>query len=339
MKKKNIIIWIVPLLTAIVIIFYIQSKKSTLPRDMQDFAVKDTASINKIFMADMAGLEATLTRENNIWKINKKFDVRPDVIKTLLKTIHDVEIKSPVGNKMKENVTKRLSSSSIKVEIYIKDELVKTFYIGGETQDKTGTIAILEDVDTKVKASDPYVLHIPGFIGYLTPRFFVEERKWRDRTIFNYKPSDIKEIDIVWNENKSNSFKYVNDKNGKQILDLTGKILNNIDTLKINKYIGIFNKVIFDYVVGEMDKHNRDSVLASNPAFTINVYDFSGTKTKLDLFYKIPDKESYDINGKLITKDLDLMYAIINNNKQDLYVIQLYLFDKILRPINYFVKI
>jgi hypothetical protein len=43
----------------------------------------------------------------------------------------------------------------------------------------------------------PYVVHIPGWEGYLTDGyFFVEENEWRTKIVFDFKPINIKEIDV-----------------------------------------------------------------------------------------------------------------------------------------------
>ena len=73
---------------------------------------------------------------------------------------------------MHNSVIKTLASEGVKVELYTQNKkLYKTFYIGGETADFLGTYMIMEG------AKKAYVIHIPGFNGFLTPRFNIDGRK------------------------------------------------------------------------------------------------------------------------------------------------------------------
>ena len=52
-----------------------------------DFAVDDTSTIDKIFIADMDGVEVTLSRpeRGRLWDLNGKYKAREDAVKLLLK--------------------------------------------------------------------------------------------------------------------------------------------------------------------------------------------------------------------------------------------------------------
>ena len=126
--------------------------------------------------------------------VNGLYDARPDVIQTLLYTIRKIDVKEPVGKKAQDNVVKRLAADAVKCEIYSKGELIKAYYVGSETQDLTGTYMILIDLKTMETSAKPFVTYIPGFEGFLTTRYFTEEIGWRDRTVFNYIPNEIKSV-------------------------------------------------------------------------------------------------------------------------------------------------
>ena len=64
------------------------------------------------------------------------------------------------------------------------NEASKTYYVGGESKDMIGSYMLLEN------SNRAFVVYIPGFNGFLAPRFTIDGTKvssdlWRDRTIFS----------------------------------------------------------------------------------------------------------------------------------------------------------
>ena len=113
--------------------FRVEEKKGTL-KVLRDFAVKDTASVDKIFLADKQNATILLERKDNYWTVNGKYRARRDFIDLLLETIHRVEVAEPVVETKTENVLRRISSDGVKVEIYQNGKLAKTYYVGGVDQ-------------------------------------------------------------------------------------------------------------------------------------------------------------------------------------------------------------
>ena len=63
MKKNKTLLVIAAALLAITSYFIFSKNSGTIKRELRDFAVADTASITKIFMADKTG--KTVFEENN----------------------------------------------------------------------------------------------------------------------------------------------------------------------------------------------------------------------------------------------------------------------------------
>ena len=59
-----------------------------------------------------------MSRDSGTWLVDNKFEVRPEAIEYLLKTIKDIEVKHPVSNSLHDKVIKNLASSAVKVEIF-----------------------------------------------------------------------------------------------------------------------------------------------------------------------------------------------------------------------------
>jgi len=165
-------------------------KKSTITDD-NNFSFSDTASVIKIFLADRSGKTITLDRTQNIWTVNNKYEVRKDAIMTILNTIHQIRIQRPVPKNAFDGVIKDLATTGVKVEIYTnKKTPIKTYTIGNPTANHLGSYMLLDGAQT------PFVVHIPSFNGFLSPRYGIQgqrlnEKNWRATTIFKLKVKDI----------------------------------------------------------------------------------------------------------------------------------------------------
>jgi hypothetical protein len=166
-----------------------------------DFAVRNTDEIGKIFIADRKGQTATLERNKAEWTFNGKYKARPTAVKVLLETINRINVRYIPPAQAVPSMIREIAADGIKVEIYdLKGKPMKTYYVGGITNDEHGTIMIMEG------SEQPYVMHLPSFIGSLRVRYMVKEEDWRDRAVFNEKPEEIQEIKVEYPKAKSESF-------------------------------------------------------------------------------------------------------------------------------------
>lgn len=351
MKLNKIILFIFFLLLCVSIFLYIvANKKSTISEELKDFAVKDTTIISKIFLADMSGKSVTLEKiDVGKWKVNNKYIARNDCINVLLETMMYLEVKAPVSRSAHNSVVKNLSTSAVKVEIYQKhrkkDKLIKSYYVGGHTQDHQGTYMILENTKTKVKSSTAFIMHIPGFQGYLTTRYFTDENLWRDRKIFSYKSNEIISIKAEYPNTPNLSFELIinhssSGRNEITIKSSDGNVISDIDTMKVAHYLSYYRNIQFEAIVTQMDTVKRDSIISSQALAILTVEDIYGTTTTVKTFLREAPKDYSDLTEtslKTEKYDRDRMYGTINDSKE-LLLLQYYVFDHILRPIDYFQK-
>ena len=137
MNKRNALI-IIGLMGLIAAAFYVHRTRSgsTLDSSLAEFAVSDTASIDRIFLADRRGNTVLLDRKQvDHWELNEKHKARQDAVQLLLETIMKVEVKMPVPKVSHNNVVRLLAGTATKVEVYQKGELVRTYYVGDATTD------------------------------------------------------------------------------------------------------------------------------------------------------------------------------------------------------------
>lgn len=332
MKKNLIYLAILILLSGLAYFLYTKNQKSG-SFSATDFAIKDTSSITRIFLADKKGNKVTLTRKNAAeWLVDNQFNVRADAINTLLKTICLVEVKNPVPKKSHNNIVKDMAARAVKIEIYTQDEedpqLV--YYVGGATHDDIGSYMIKEGDET------PFICYIPGFNGYLSTRYMTRMKDWRDTEIFRYNSIlDVKSVSVEYPQKPDNSFQIdilTSNSFGIKALQ-NGKKLALVDTLALKDYLTgwkYINFEAFDYP----DERMKDSIISSSPLAIYRMEKSDGKKVEIRSYLKRPGQNMPSYN-KEVMFDVDRMYGKLSN-EEDLVIIQYFVFDKLTVPISYF---
>ena len=315
MPKKQLFYLALIILMAALIWFLSSDKKSTISVE-NNFAISDTASVSKIFIADRNGTTINLNRNEKNWVINNKYVVRKDAINTILTTIKQIRIQRPVSKNAFDNVIKNLATTGVKIELYTNQETPnKTYTIGSSTSNHLGTYMFLAGSET------PFIVHIPSFNGFLSPRYGIQgnkisEKDWRTTNIFSLKAEKIARVIVNHIQQPKKSFTLTTD---SMIL------LNNLG-----------NKVSF----------NQENALQFLNAFKlINCESYKEDKEKIEfatplheLILNNDTLRTYAIgNGKLVKDKEDnftvkRMHATFNNG--ELMLIQDYVFNKVLITID-----
>jgi hypothetical protein len=333
-KAKIKIIGLI-VLVAIAGLIYYKNSGSTIKRELSDFAIKDTATITKIFMADQGGRSVLLERKSAThWKVNDRYKARQDGIQNLLTTINRVTVMSPISKNAYENIIKQIVSSSTKVELYVnnKSKPEKVFYVGGSSQNHTGTYMLMDG------SSVPFLCHMEGFYGFLTPRFFVSENEWRDREIFRYEYGEIAQIKVEHPQDENASFQ-INEV-GQNLFELksikTGEIINHYDTLRLLEYITYFKNIQYESFEETKDEIYKQGIIEKTPLQIYSVTDKLGRTKKIATYLKPIAEGATDIEGVPIDFDIDRLYGYIDDT--DFVIIQYFVFDKLEKSLRDFKK-
>ncbi|MES2689465.1 MAG: DUF4340 domain-containing protein [Bacteroidota bacterium] len=323
------------LVVAALAVYFLYTRKpwsSVKGGDETAFAIEDTASITKVFLADGRGSNTLLQRTAKGWTVDDKFAADGRKINMLLETIHDVRLRNPVGQAEYNNVLKTFAASGVKVELYHEEELVKTIYVGQMTSDQTGTYMMIDG------ASAPYVTHIPGFVGYLTPRFLTQPVKWRSRLVFDKSPEELAKIEVVYPGEPSQSFSIENNNGITVLKDAGGNTVQVKDTNFIKYYVAGFSQLHGEGFDEIYNAARQDSISHMQPYVTVTIYGKDGQKQFVQLHLKAMEKgtkERYDEAGNLRTTDNERYFAFANGDKNLLYV-QQYNFGRVLRRLSDF---
>ena len=338
MKKNRKGIIVLILLSLVGIWLFINNNQGSIREELKDFAFEDTASITKIFMADKENHTVLLEKVSpGNWKLNNKYKARKNAINLLLLTIKNLEVKSPVGKPAQENIIKRLASTAVKIEIYDKEELRKVYFVGGETSDQLGTYMLLANSETMENSSIPFIVHLPGFNGYLTPRYFTSEIDWRERTTLSYVPTEIKTVKIEVPQQPELSYEIHLIENNKYDIKqtLTRKSVENYDLMALKQYLSFYQNVAFGSIENELSGSQKDSIIHSTPRHIITITDLNGKINRVRLFLKAAPSETLNTSGQTLKYDQERMYALIND-EMELVSAQYFIFGKLLPSLDYF---
>ena len=207
-KRIGILITILIVSVSIYLLNKHNYDKSTISKE-NVFHIDNISSITRVFLSDREGNTINLVKENNSWIVNEKFKVRDDAIETLLSTINKIRIKNPVSNSAYKNVIEYIATTGINVEIFKDEKMIKSYIIGSSTPNHLATYMIMKN------NSLPYAIHIPGFNGFLSPRYGIQnnilsENLWRTTKVFDLNSNQIKKIKYSDFRNSKNSYLLTN---------------------------------------------------------------------------------------------------------------------------------
>lgn len=349
MKKYLIFLTLFLTIIVLTLLFFV-NRSSTISKKEINFAIDDTASIVRIFLADKEGNTVLLERSTqNIWYVNN-YLAQKDVINNFLKTLMYVTVRAPVSLSARDNVIRHMASFGIKVEIYQKKFFIdlpwlqlfprikktRCYYVGDNTQDNSGTYMIMEN------SQNPYITYIPGFYGFLHSRYSTNLFDWRDHTIFNYLLTDIKEVELIHKQNFEKSFRIENiDNKNFQVVDLTtNKPIDNMDTLRVISYLNGFYDTRFEYFI----KNNllMDSLLKTEPFYNLTLISKQNDTIEIKAYLKPNEYDKEQLEARFFDAsdypwDRERMWAIVGN-PPELVAIQYFVFGRLWKPIDFFRK-
>ncbi len=339
MKKILPLLILVAIATALAFYFTTSvNTKGTSVKAQTDFAIEDTASIGKIFIADRQGRTATISRESGNWLINDKYPAREDAVSTLLKTFKNIYIQRPVPKGAQEQVNRVMAGGSNKVEVYDRNgNWIKTWYVGHATMDKKGTYMLLESPKNG-RSTAPFIMDLRGFIGMLNTRFFTNEDEWRSVRILVYPDMNLNEVDVFYPYDPNSSFKVKYGGGNAISLYEHGQTqpIQNFDTTLVKDYLLNFKLASFENYKTGLDQATQDSITASLPYQIIRVADERRTR-EIKLWKKAPREGDMEDDGVTpATEDSENIYAKCDNG--ELALAQRYVWDKFRAPLRVFVN-
>ncbi len=349
MKKNKIIILVLGVLVIIAItLIFTKTRKSTMSKYETQFAIDDTATVTKVFIANKAGQSVKLVRqEEGFWKLNDKYEATIENVRLLLSAMKSIRVYSPIPKAAHNNMVKRMATASTKVEIYQKvhfidfwgmkffpyEKCTRTYYMGDPTMDNSGNFMMMEN------AKHIYIVSLPGFRGFISPRYSFLESDWRDHTVFKAKLSQIKEVQYEFIDNPKESFKIVALGNRRfNLVRLSdSQIAPQYDTAKIIDQLSLYRSLKYEAMVTDMEPVKKDSIIKNNLFQITTLTENSGKVTKVKM-YRIPEiviPDQSDMNLIEMDYSREKFYIVINDSKE-MQIAQYFVFERLLQPLSYY---
>ena len=134
------------------------------------------------------------------------------------------------------------------------------------------------------------------------------------------------------------SFKVMSEDDQFRIYRLNdNSLVPGYDTLRLLNFLTGFADVRYEALLDEIiDPARKDSILNTPPISILTIIDLNSDTNAVKIFHKPNDEGAFDMTGNPYHYDVDRLYASINDGR-DFVLIQYYSFDKILRPLQFFI--
>lgn len=331
MKKSLLPILILAVLATVAWWLWKNNTGTTLSGPLTDFAVADTAAVDRIFIAEKTGGTADLRRVPGGWTVNgmpaKGFQVN-----LLLKTFKLVELRGPVPKSMEPSVLRVMAGTAKKVEIYQGgDKPAKIWWIGGSSHDHYGTYMVLE-IPGKGRSDVPFEMGMAGFTGVLNTRFHTKIDDWRSSRVTWYpRLSEVSEVRLEVPADPAMGYR-IRYRGGDSL-----SLFNDqgqpvaMDTARVQDAMLALRQGSFEGFERSLSRAQRDSVLASTPWYILTISSTAGEQ-RIPFWRKKPRSGEKDMDFKLLTEDVNRMYALVDDTA--LVVVQRFWWDRVTRPVG-----
>lgn len=283
------------------------SQKEKVSGDLSliDFAIEDTASVDKIEIYDSYMDQEFIVKrnENGIWVDKEGNCVQQEIPKIMLETFLKATLKGYVSQGASENMYNLLMAKHKSVKIYQNGKWTKTWYVGHPTQDHNGTHMLLETPD--VKSDHPVIMSMKGFYGILEPRFHADPKKYQCSFMFSFDRTEIESINFINRLEPNESFEIVQ-RNGDYIVTSNGIPMKGILKDNLTFYLNGFKNIHFNqpnYTLSEEDINN----MKRKPAdYELNISSKS-VEYELDLYRRLDPEASPDT----LLYDQDYLWVVL----------------------------
>ncbi|KWW29759.1 MAG: hypothetical protein AUK63_909 [bacterium P3] len=351
-RKKNIVVICIAAACA-AIAAWVAIRGSRTSTFEQDFHIEDIASVCRVHISDKENNSVLLERiegapADSSWMVDGEHLASQPVVDLMLETLHSMRIRQQVNKNAASNVIKRISTSHVKVEVYRKchridwfggklrwfphEKLEATYYIGFETQDQMASYVYREGDKL------PYIIHIPGFRGFLAPRFPTSGIAWRSHRIVALDIKHLARVELQIPASPEESFAIYRDGDDFRMeLTETHRPVDGFDTARVAQMLSSFTNLNFDEFARAVPNTEFDSSLARTPRAILRITGTDGRTREVKTYIKyhnpddlraMPDPEMYEMF------DVNRLYAVIDDS--DTVLIQYFVFDNILQPASYF---
>ncbi len=328
--RKTVLYLVILGILSFGVYFFLFKGSDAFSANEAGFTIKDTGNVGRIYFANQKGESVTLTRTDEGWVLNDRYKAITKTVNNLLVTMSRQQAMYPVPEKMHNAAITTLATEGIKVELYGRGGTkMRVFHVGGQVNNKNGTYMLMDG------AKRPYVVQIPGFEGYVAPRYNVDVERWRDRTVVGLAKEQVRKVKVAYMQEELNSFTVLQDEQGTRKVEINPQLMKGkeMNERRTDVYLGFMDGIKHEgYLNGTI---GLDSIITSVPKrCEIDVEGAGGYTQHIDMYWMPINKRSKNrmVPGVMWDGgfDGDRFYGVINGGK-DTVILQNATFDKILR--------
>ncbi len=319
--KKGLYILVFAVLVIVALLVYLSDHSSTFARSFKGFELEEKEEVTSITLKN-AEHEIDLQKQSESnWILNQQYKARIERVEQLLSLAGLVEIVSPAAEQDQENLRQVIQEKGTYIRFAEGKRELLSYYI---YQKGNKTYAMVDPHGVI------YILRIIDFKGNVNDSFNANPNLWRNRVVFDYEPQQINRVEVEYKNKVSASFIIKNNHDGSfQLLSYPGKEeVVNYDPTRIARYLSYFRVLKFEKVVEEIALEEQQNLLNGKPDVRIVVTDAEGNTRELAVYPR-------SMPGNPSQKDVYRAYGRMNQSNE-LVLIQFYIFDPILKEINYF---
>ncbi len=276
--KKNYLLLAIFLLLAGGTAWYVMSGKKDEKHQLgwdRLFKVP-AADIQKVFIAKRSGVTSTIERDGENWKYNGQWRASKNAVENLIEAVSQLELFYVPAPAATDVLVKELAGQGIKVEVYGKgDKLLKAYYVGGVTNDGSGTAVLMEG------AEQPMIVKLPLMDGQIRTRFELAGDDWRDRHLFPYPADEISSVSVEYPLQRNKGFK-LNKEGGewqaKPFYENVPAINKPISKGRVDGFLVNFETLMAETF--DNDYAKKDSIRQMVPFTVISVKNKAGEERK-----------------------------------------------------------
>lgn len=320
-KRKTIKIIFFLLLFVAAIVFISRACLDQVP----EFAVKNPEKIKQIILKSDRGI-VKLEKTGDIWMLNGTEEARMEAIKAILKTLSNIEIKSPLEQNSFNEIVSEEEIEVVEVNISGSILPLKKYFVYKVSANPYGNIMI------EGGKNNPFIMHLPGYGGDISVFYNTQINYWKPHIIFQYSINDIFSIELENVNEPQNSFRISRNDSGGFILEnLNGKeVLENVDSERITRYLSYFRRIRFEKYLNPDVEIDRDSITKAPVIYTLTLRDVNDDEKVICIFPVYLDEESKEM-------DSNVAYASISW-ENELILVKYFALDPILKNLDYFTR-
>jgi hypothetical protein len=333
MNRRLLLLIVLVALGGVAWWFSRNSAPTTLDRPLSDFAIPDTGSVTRIFIADQHGRKIDLKRTPAGWTVNDIYKAKEHDVNLLLRTFKRVEVKSPVPKAAEAKMLRVMAANGKKVEIYQGGEKpTKIWIVGHGTKDHFGTYALLEKPD-EGRSNAPFILGMGAFTGTLSSRFHTDLDIWRSSVYFTLDElRDLASVKLETPLAPANSYSILQSSSGLfSLLDHLGRPYH-FDTVLVKGAVLSTKQLNYEEI--QRDPTFRDSLLKTTPNHILSFTKRNGEVVRSKFWYQPYRGEAPPFGVPRPLFDELRMDALIEDTL--LVVVQRPSLERMLQPISNF---